>query len=123
MGVIRSLKVSIDDRDRWKMTNDTLDSLGQQPFYPPDVGGWPKGRGWLTTQTNAVRAWAAEKFADWGDLSTIESAGKNDRIDAVGYLIGIGSWSDRTVAALKPMVDNPVPLVTAAVNSPEYLTV
>jgi uncharacterized protein (DUF1800 family) len=49
MGVIRSLKVSIEDRERWKMANDTLDSLGQQPFCPPDVGGWPWGRGWLTT--------------------------------------------------------------------------
>jgi uncharacterized protein (DUF1800 family) len=49
MGVIRSLKVSIGDRERWKMANDTLDSLGQQPFYPADVGGWPRGRGWLTT--------------------------------------------------------------------------
>jgi hypothetical protein len=40
----------------------------------------------------------------------------------VGYLIGIGSWSDRTVAALNPLVDRPVQLVAAAVNTPEYLT-
>jgi len=57
-----------------------------------------------------------------GDLSAVEDAADGDRIDAVGYLIGIGAWSDRTVAALKPLVRKPVQLVAAAVNTPEYLT-
>ncbi len=62
------------------------------------------------------------ELAKRGDLSTIESAGPNDRIDAAGYLIGVGAWSDRTVDALKPFVGDPPQLFTAAVNTPEYLT-
>ena len=57
-----------------------------------------------------------------GDLSTVEDAASGDRIDAVGYLIGVGAWTDRTVAALKALVDDPKRLVAAAVNTPEYLT-
>src|SRR5262249_35429907 len=30
--------------------------LGQELFYPPNVGGWPGGRTWITTQTMIGRA-------------------------------------------------------------------
>ena len=52
----------------------------------------------------------------------VEGVARGDRVDAAGYLIGIGAWSDRTAAALKPLADNPEQLVAAAINSPEYLT-
>jgi hypothetical protein len=65
---------------------------------------------------------AATQLARAGDLSAVEDAAGSDRIDAVGYLIGIGAWSDRTVAALKPLAHKPVQLAAAAVNAPEYLT-
>jgi hypothetical protein len=61
-------------------------------------------------------------LAHAGDVSVVEDAAAGDRIDAVGYLIGVGAWSDRTVTALKPLTRNPVQLVAAAVNTPEYLT-
>jgi hypothetical protein len=69
-----------------------------------------------------ARVWAAEKFSALGDVSTVEDAAKGDRIDAVGYLIGVGAWTDRTAAGLKDLVSYPRRLVAAAVNTPEYLT-
>jgi hypothetical protein len=96
--------------------------MGQRLFYPPDVNGWPRGLAWLSTAGTAARVWAADRLATLGDLSPIEDAAKGDRVDAVGYLIGIGAWSPRTVAALEPLVSDPRKLVAAAVNSPEYLT-
>jgi uncharacterized protein (DUF1800 family) len=122
VGVIRSLNVPVERPARVKMANDTLKALGQRPFYPPDVGGWPHGRSWMSTASADVRMGAATQLARAGDLSTVEHTGADDRIDAVGYLIGIGAWSDRSVAALKPLVRKPVQLVAAAVNTPEYLT-
>jgi uncharacterized protein (DUF1800 family) len=122
MGVIRSLSVSIDDWERLKAVYGTLGKLGQRPFFPPDVSGWPSGQPWLSTASVGVRAWAASQLAQSGDLSVVESAPKGDRVDAVGYLIGVGAWSDRTASALKPLAGDPTSLVTAAVNSPEYLT-
>jgi uncharacterized protein (DUF1800 family) len=122
VGVVRTLGVSVDAPARLKMVNSTLHALGQRPFYPPDVGGWPHGRVWMSTASADVRMRAASQLARAGDLSTVEDAAANDRIDAVGYLIGVGAWSDRTVKALEPLVSRPVQLVAAAVNTPEYLT-
>ncbi len=42
--------------------------LGQDLFYPPNVGGWPSGRDWLTTQTIIGRANYAASLVT-GDLS------------------------------------------------------
>jgi uncharacterized protein (DUF1800 family) len=122
VGVVRTLQVPIDKPARLKMIDSTLRALGQRPFYPPDVGGWPHGRVWMSTASADVRMRAASQLARAGDLSSIEDAAVDDRIEAVGYLIGVGAWSDRTANALTPLADNPVQLVAAAVNSPEYLT-
>jgi uncharacterized protein (DUF1800 family) len=99
-----------------------LRTLGQRPFFPPSVGGWPNGQVWLSTASAQARLRAATELAHAGDLSGIEGTAAGDRVDAVGYLIGVGSWSDRTVKALQPLVRQPAQLVAAAVNTPEYLT-
>ncbi|MBE1546932.1 uncharacterized protein (DUF1800 family) [Mycobacterium sp. OAS707] len=122
IGVIRSLKAPIDDPDLLDAIVVALTVMGQRPFYPPNVGGWPSGQAWLSTSSISARAWAADKFTKSGDLSVVEQSAQGDRVDAVGYLLGIGAWTDRTAAALKPLVNDPQQLVAAAVNTPEYLT-
>jgi uncharacterized protein (DUF1800 family) len=122
VGVVRTLRVPMKTPAQLKTMDATLRDLGQLPFHPPDVGGWPHGRVWMSTASADVRMRAAGQLARAGDLSTVEQAAADDRIDAVGYLIGIGAWSDRTVAALTPLTRNPIRLVAAAVNTPEYLT-
>jgi uncharacterized protein (DUF1800 family) len=117
VGVLRTLRLPLDPPKRVRSVDTTLTALGQRPFYPPDVGGWPRGRVWLSTASAGVRLQAASAMAREADLSAVA-----DRIDAVGYLIGIGAWSDRTVAALRPLVRRPAQLVAVAVNTPEYLT-
>jgi uncharacterized protein (DUF1800 family) len=122
VGVVRALRLPVDDTKRLKMIDGTLRALGQRPFYPPSVGGWPSGQLWLSTASAGTRLRAATELARAGDLSGIEDTATGDRVDAVGYLIGVGSWSDRTVKALQPLVRQPAQLVAAAVNTPEYLT-
>ncbi|ATA29756.1 hypothetical protein MLM_3921 [Mycobacterium lepraemurium] len=122
LGVIRSLRVPVDDPKRLKMIDATLRTLGQRPFYPPSVGGWPSGQVWLSTASAGARLRAATELAHADDLSGIESTPPADRIDTVGYLIGVGAWSDRTARALQPLVRQPPRLVASAVNTPEYLT-
>ncbi|GAC1640726.1 MAG: DUF1800 domain-containing protein [Mycobacterium sp.] len=122
VGLLRAVKLPRNDATAVKSAGTTLRALGQQPFYPPDVGGWPRGQAWLSTASAGTRLAAAANIAQAGDLSSIEQAGRTDRIDATGYLLGIGSWSDRSAAALRLSIDRPVQLVTAAVNTPEYLT-
>ncbi|KZS65178.1 DUF1800 domain-containing protein [Mycobacterium pseudokansasii] len=120
VGVIRSLRVPVDNH--LKLIEATLKVLGQRPFFPPDVGGWPKGQVWLSTASAGTRPRVALHLANTADLSAVENTAARDRIDAVGYLIGVGAWSDRSARALAPLVRRPPQLVAAAVNAPEYLT-
>jgi uncharacterized protein (DUF1800 family) len=122
MGVIRALAVPLDGPDTIAGCSAVLTVMGQRPFYPYDVGGWPRGQAWLSTTSTAARVWAANKFVPMGDISIVQDAAVTDRVDAAGYLLGIGAWSDSSAAALKPLAGNPVRLVIAAVNTPEYLT-
>jgi uncharacterized protein (DUF1800 family) len=122
IGVVRALKAPIDDPDLLGAIVVALTVMGQRPFYPPNVGGWPSGQAWLSTSSISARAWAADKFTKSGDVSVVEQAASGDRVDAAGYLLGIGAWTDRSAAALKPLVKDPQQLVAAAVNTPEYLT-
>ena len=122
VGVMRTLRVPIDTPAQLKIADGTLKALGQRPFYPPSVGGWPRGQVWLSTASAGARLRAASRLAHIGDLSIVGSTAPGDRIDAVGYLIGVGAWSDRTADALESLVRTPPQLVAAAVNTPEYLT-
>jgi uncharacterized protein (DUF1800 family) len=122
IGVVRTLGLTLDTVELHRTAFDILTTLGQKPLYPPDVAGWPHGRAWVSTASFNSQTWAAGQLAERGDLSIIESAGKSDRIDAAGYLIGVGAWTDQTVAGIKPFIDDPRSLFVAAVNTPEYLT-
>jgi uncharacterized protein (DUF1800 family) len=43
---------------------DWMARMGQDLFYPPNVGGWPGGRAWLTTSSLIVRANYAAAVVD-----------------------------------------------------------
>jgi uncharacterized protein (DUF1800 family) len=92
---------------------DGLGGLGQRPFAPPSVGGWPSGAAWLTSAAAMVRLSLAGKLASLaidGRLTPEEVA---DRL-------GIEKWTDRTYAALRN-VDNARLLMALGLVSPEYL--
>jgi uncharacterized protein (DUF1800 family) len=123
-----------------------LNGLGQVPFRPPSVGGWPSGEGWLSTSAAQTRLAMAGQLAQRADLSAVEDAKPgNDRIDAAARLLGVtgagsgsgdggGSgggadaaggavgWTARTRAALASVqAGGPVRIVTAALCAPEYI--
>jgi uncharacterized protein (DUF1800 family) len=124
VGVLRALKIqppaSGSDKNSAVLRN-ALNGMGQLPFAPPNVGGWPSGLFWLTTAAIQSRI----TFADWavknGDLSAVTDAAASARIDTAGYLLGVDSFSDRTRGALSDVAGDPEQLVGLALLSPEYL--
>ncbi len=91
--------------------------LGQDLFYPPNVGGWPGGRSWLTTRALIGRANYAAALVEGvrvGRPGPMDAAGLarrhghgKDFDDAVAFytklLLGVGptpAWRDRLAAAL-----------------------
>ncbi|HET9169719.1 MAG TPA: DUF1800 family protein [Actinospica sp.] len=119
VGVLRALKITPASEDT-PILRAVLTGLGQLPFYPPNVGGWPSGQLWLTTAALQARIDFARWAVSVGEYSTVSDASSGSRIDAVAYLLGIDAFSARTAAALSDVVADPPSLVELALLSPEY---
>ena len=96
-------------------------SLGQIPFDPPTVGGWPENRAWLSTSAALVRTRVALAAVAGADLSLIADASRSARVEAVAHLLAIERWSAPSAEALTSAADRPAELVALAACSPEYL--
>ncbi len=100
-----------------------LQRLGQVPFLPPNVSGWPSGASWSSTAAAATRAAAASKMASLADLTEVSNASAATRNDAVAHLLALDHFAPRTVTALALAKGNPTQLVATALISPDYLVV
>ncbi len=96
-----------------------LTGLGQVPFAPPNVGGWPAGTPWLTTASALARLNVARALVTVGDVSPVADAPVSSRVAATTALLGLPTLTPRTAAALSPLAGNPPQLVAAALASPE----
>jgi hypothetical protein len=91
-------------------------------MLPPNFIGRPSGQAWLTTSAAELRMRIATTLAAGGDLDVVSKGATSTRVDAVGHLIGVGTWSSRSAAVLKNAAAQPIRLVAFALNTPEYLT-
>jgi uncharacterized protein (DUF1800 family) len=87
--------------------------LGQDLFYPPNVGGWPGGRSWLTTRALVGRANYAAALVEGrlvgrpGPMDAIALAKRHGREDVVAFytrlLLGAEptpEWRQRLAATI-----------------------
>lgn len=117
IGTMRALEITeLDER-----VGRVLRGLGQVPFYPPDVAGWPANSAWLSTQTALTRVTVANTLAQQVPVPAIVDAAPTDRPSAAAHVLGIERWSDATAAALGAAAGDPGRVLTAALISPEYL--
>ncbi|MEE6263823.1 DUF1800 domain-containing protein [Plantactinospora sonchi] len=92
----------------WKMR-----VLGQLPFAPPSVGGWPAGTAWLTSAAAQSRINLAGKLADLARPTQLTPEG-------LAHLLCLPGWTNRTYEVLRA-VNDPRQLLILGLNSPEYL--
>jgi hypothetical protein len=89
--------------------------LGQDLFYPPNVGGWPGGRGWLTTRSVIGRANYAAALVGGtrvgrpGPMDALSLARLHNERDVFAFytrlLLGTEpapAWRDRLTAGMGP---------------------
>jgi uncharacterized protein (DUF1800 family) len=98
-----------------------LRGMGQVPFLPPNVGGWPSDTAWLTTSAGLARLRVAQLIAAHADLSTVSGTSTVNRWAATQALLSVDQWSARTTAALNQVADAPPQLVALAACAPEYV--
>jgi uncharacterized protein (DUF1800 family) len=120
VGLMRALKLSpsaLPEADRPKLLNG-MRGLGQVPFLPPSVGGWPSGVAWLTTAAGMARLQVARLLTARADLGALSGG---DSVAKVAALLGVDGWSERTSRALSIVAGQPAQLAGVAATAPEYV--
>ena len=97
-----------------------LTQLGQVPFRPPNVGGWPQNEYWLTTASSLARLNFASSVAALADLSWIIGVPTAQRPDAIAHRFSV-SWSPTTAIGLARAAGDPRSLITLALVAPEFV--
>lgn len=98
-----------------------LDSMGQFPFNPPSVGGWPYDEAWLTAAAVQYRVDLAYYLIQHGDLEPITSVAKSEMVRAAADWLGVARWSERTERSLNQTTSDPAQFALLALNAPEYM--
>jgi uncharacterized protein (DUF1800 family) len=101
--------------------NWLLSSMGQFPFNPPSVGGWPYDEAWLTAAAIPYRMNLATAVVQAGHLEPLTTVPKSKMVQAAADWLGVAQWSTRTERALNQAVSDPARMALLAINAPEYL--
>ncbi len=119
VGALRQLGIrpSALPADAQKQLLSAIDALGQTPFAPPNVGGWPAGAAWLTTSATQYRLRLATFLATHASQAALQAA---TGIDALARLLVVDGFTDRTRAVLAPAAGDPRKLIALGLASPEY---
>lgn len=98
-----------------------LNKLGQTPFSPPNVSGWPAGEAWLSSASAQFRL----SFATWlikqSKLTVLKQLPPQSWVEESKNWLGIAEWSPRTKLALQTALDDPKKFALLALCSPEYV--
>lgn len=98
-----------------------LEKLGQKPFYPPNVGGWPAGEAWLSSATAQYRIAFATWLIKQSQLKALNEIPADSRVLKSADWLGVAEWSPRTQAALRRSIGDPQQFALLALCSPEYI--
>lgn len=117
----RALRITPSEFPNTAAIRNNLNLLGQVPFIPPNVGGWPADQAWLSTSSAQYRINFAATLIKQGDLSPITSVAARNRIEALADWLGVPEWSSRTMMALRGAQRDPERMALLALCSPEYV--
>ncbi len=97
-----------------------LGQMGQFPFSPPSVGGWPFDEAWLTASSTQYRFQTAAYLVQHGSVTPLGSS-KSTMVQTAADWLGVAKWSPRTEQSLRQAVSDPSALATLALCAPEYV--
>ncbi len=97
-----------------------LSQMGQIPFNPPNVGGWPYDEAWLNGAALQYRFDLAQMIVAKGDLAPLGKS-TTKMVQACADWLGVAEWSRRTASTLAAATANPSELAIAALCAPEYV--
>jgi uncharacterized protein (DUF1800 family) len=123
VGALRSFGVTADQvTSHQDFLLETLAGMGQIPCNPPSVGGWAQNEYWLSTSAALARWTCAHALASVVDLAAVADAPASARIETLGSVLGVPTWSPTTASVLRQAGGDPALLTTLALVSPDYVT-
>ena len=117
----RALELTPSKLDSSNQLINHLNKLGQIPFYPPNVGGWPAAEAWLSSASAQYRIAFASWLIKQSSLRGLNEIPEDRRVLASADWLGVAEWSPRTQAALRSSLSNPQEFALLALCSPEYV--
>lgn len=116
VGTARALGIDLPDAALGELRR-----LGQVPFLPPDVGGWPANEAWISTATTHARLTAALAIADAATdaVARLAEATPASRGAMAAWMLGLDGWSVPTANALDVVRNDPHHVLAVAIASPE----
>jgi hypothetical protein len=121
VAVCRALGITPSTAQNRAQITNYLDKLGQVPFNPPNVGGWPYDEAWLNIASTQFRIAFLNFLIPQGDLSPIAGLTGYQMELALMDWLGIADLSDRTKAAIRAPGLTSAQIVTLAMSCPEYM--
>jgi uncharacterized protein (DUF1800 family) len=117
----RALELTPSLLEKPAQLNGFLNKLGQIPFSPPNVGGWPAGEAWLSSASAQYRISFATWLVKQSSMRGLIEISEDRRVMQSADWLGVAEWSARTQTALRNSVSNPQEFAVLALCSPEYV--
>ena len=121
VAVARALKLTPSTIQNRAQIINYLDKLGQVPFIPPNVGGWPYDEAWLNIASTQYRIAFVNFLIAQGDLSPINGLTGLQMENALADWLGIPEFSIRTKAVIRSPGLTTAQIVAMAMCCPEYV--
>lgn len=99
-----------------------IQAMGQVPFFPPNVAGWPGGTAWFTSSSLVARTNVAAAIAtNTSPGAPIRIASDDVDLELLARLLGLGEPFSASTSAALTAASDPVERLTLALVSPENL--
>ena len=123
IAVMRSLGLTMSDMsdDEQKRVIRQLAAMGQVPFVPPSVAGWPSGSTWFTSTSAQARLNLSLRLVPASRVRWLARVKPAARPEALANHLGVPEWSRTTTAVLSGKQISARDAYVLAINSPDYL--
>ncbi|MCC7076751.1 MAG: DUF1800 domain-containing protein [Acidimicrobiia bacterium] len=120
-GALRAFGIVIEaDPDTARAVAAAFRLMGQQPFDPPSVGGWPQNRYWTNTAMTRARFLVAGSIAKRVPETMLPVPGDKPSIEGLLGRLGLAPVPADLAADLARFAGSPRALVQLALASPAY---
>jgi hypothetical protein len=95
----------------------TLKQMGQVPFQPPNVRGWPGGRMWINTSTLLARVNTAGRLLD-GRLPRVDGNRLSDEVNSADPAHVVDYWLNLLIQ--RPVAEDKKKVLIDAVSAGRF---